>query len=76
VINRDDHFQSEQLMRQSSTNFWGGMVNRLLSSIDLVGVASGNYIGAAAETALSQLYALMIPICGGRAARIAATSIT
>lgn len=59
VINRDDHFQSEQLMRQSSTNFWGGMVNRLLSSIDLVGVASGNYVGAAAETAISQLYALM-----------------
>jgi len=59
VLNRDDHFQSEQLMRQSSTNFWGGMVNRLLSSVDLVGVASGNYIGAAAETAISQLYALM-----------------
>jgi len=59
VINRDDYYQSEQLMRQSSTNFWGGMVNRMLSSIDLVGVASGNYIGAAAETALSQLYALM-----------------
>ena len=59
VINRDDHFQSEQLMRQSTTNFWGGLVNRLLSSVDLVGVASGNYIGAAAETAISQLYALM-----------------
>ena len=59
VLNRDDHFQSEQLMRQGSTNFWGGMVNRMLSSIDLVGVASGNYIGAAAETAISQLYALM-----------------
>ncbi|HET7009016.1 MAG TPA: hypothetical protein VFK65_26205 [Candidatus Binatia bacterium] len=59
VINRDDHFQSEQLMRQSSTNFWGGLVNRMLGSIDLVGVASGNYIGAAAETAISQLYALM-----------------
>ncbi|HEX6768268.1 MAG TPA: hypothetical protein VF208_02860, partial [Candidatus Binatia bacterium] len=59
VINRDDHFQAEQLMRRSSTNFWGGMANRLLSSIDLVGVASGNYVGAAAETALSQLYALM-----------------
>ncbi|MGZ8497556.1 MAG: hypothetical protein ACXW5W_03955 [Candidatus Binatia bacterium] len=59
VLNRDDHFQSEQLMRQSSTNFWGGMVNRLLNSVDLVGVASGNYIGAAAETAISQLYALM-----------------
>jgi hypothetical protein len=34
------------------------MVNRLLSSVDLVGVASGNYIGAAVETAVSQLYAL------------------
>ena len=59
VLNRDDHFQSEQLRRQGSTNFWGGLVNRMLSSIDLVGVASGNYIGAAAETAISQLYALM-----------------
>jgi hypothetical protein len=59
IINRDDLNQSEQLMRQSSTNFWGGMANRLLSSVDLVGVASGNYIGAAAETAVSQLYALM-----------------
>ena len=46
-------------MRQSSTNFWGGIVNRLLSSVDLVGVASGNYIGAAAETAISQVYALI-----------------
>lgn len=59
VINRDDLSLSEQLMRQSSTNFWGGLVNRLLSSVDLVGVASGNYIGAAAETTISQLYALM-----------------
>ncbi len=59
VLNRDDHFQSEQLMRRSSTNFWGGLVNRMMSSIDLVGVASGNYVGAAAETAISQLYSLM-----------------
>ncbi|HWP23449.1 MAG TPA: hypothetical protein VNM15_04605 [Candidatus Binatia bacterium] len=59
IMNRDDLNQSEQLMRQSSTNFWGGLANRLLSSVDLVGVASGNYIGAAAETTISQLYALM-----------------
>jgi hypothetical protein len=59
IINRDDLNQSEQLMRQSSTNFWGGLTNRLLSSVDLVGVASGNYIGAAAETTISQLYALL-----------------
>jgi hypothetical protein len=58
IINQDDLTQSNQLMRQSTTNFWGGMMNRMLSSIDLVGVASGNYIGAAVETAISQLYAL------------------
>lgn len=59
IINNDDLNQSDQLMRQSSTNFWGGLANRLLSSVDLVGVASGNYIGAVAETTVSQLYALM-----------------
>ena len=59
IINRDDLNQSDQLMRQSTTNFFGGLANRLLSSVDLVGVASGNFIGAAAETAVSQLYALM-----------------
>jgi hypothetical protein len=59
IINHDDLIQSEQLMRRSSTNFWGGMLNRLVSSVDLVGVASGNYIGAAAETTISQIYALM-----------------
>ncbi|HEX5606030.1 MAG TPA: hypothetical protein VFY96_05915, partial [Candidatus Binatia bacterium] len=59
IINNDDLNQSDQLMRQSSTNFWGGMGNRLLSSVDLIGVASGNYVGAVAETAVSQLYGLM-----------------
>jgi hypothetical protein len=59
IINHDDLNQSDQLMRQSSTNFFGGLANRLLSSVDLVGVASGNYVGALAETAVSQLYALM-----------------
>ncbi|HYA28560.1 MAG TPA: hypothetical protein VEI95_07045, partial [Acidobacteriota bacterium] len=59
IINRDDLNQSEQLMRQSTANFWGGLTNRLLSSVDLVGVASGNFVGAAAETAVSQLYAIM-----------------
>ena len=59
LVNNDDAVQSERLMRQSSTNFWGGMFNRMLSSVDLVGVASGNYIGAAAETTIAQLYALL-----------------
>ncbi len=58
IINHDDLRQSDLLARQSNTNFWGGMMNRMLSSVDLVGVASGNYIGAAVETAISQVYAL------------------
>jgi hypothetical protein len=59
IVNNEDAIQSERLMRQSSTNFWGGVFNRMLSSVDLVGVASGNYIGAAAETTIAQLYSLM-----------------
>ena len=59
IVNHDDSIQSERLMRQSSTNLWGGVFNRMLSSVDLVGVASGNYIGAAAETTVAQVYALL-----------------
>ncbi len=58
IINNDDLNQADDLMRQSSTNQWGGVLNRMMSSVDLAGVASGNYIGAAAETVISQLYAL------------------
>ncbi|MGB7951176.1 MAG: hypothetical protein WCH75_26140, partial [Candidatus Binatia bacterium] len=59
IINNDDLTQANQLMWQSSTNQWGGVLNRMLGSVDLVGVASGNYVGAAAETVISQLYAIV-----------------
>ncbi|HXG51373.1 MAG TPA: hypothetical protein VNN77_08225 [candidate division Zixibacteria bacterium] len=58
ILNRDDLTRADDLVRQSSTNQWGGILNRLISSIDLVGVASGNYAGAAAETLISQIYAI------------------
>jgi tetratricopeptide (TPR) repeat protein len=61
IINNDDLNQADDLIRQSSTNQWGGFLNRMLGSVDLAGVASGNYIGAAAETVISQLYALTDP---------------
>ncbi len=57
IINHDDLNQSEFLMRRGATNFWGAMLNRMLGSVDLVGVASGNYVGAAVETAVSQMFA-------------------
>ena len=59
IINNDDLTQADQLVRQNSANQWGGLFNRLLSSVDLVGVASGNYVGAAAETAIGQLYSIL-----------------
>jgi len=58
IINNDDLNLADQLMRQSTTNTWGGVFNRMLSSVDLVGVASGNYAGAVAESVISQIYAL------------------
>jgi hypothetical protein len=58
IIDNDDLNRSDQLMRQSVTNSWGSLLNRMLSSVDLVGVASGNYAGAAMESVISQLYAL------------------
>ncbi len=59
IIDDDDLAQADQLTRQGLVNQWGGAFNRLLSSVDLVGVASGNYIGAAAETAIGQVYSLL-----------------
>jgi hypothetical protein len=59
IIDEDDLTRADQLTRQSSVNEVGGVFNRLLSSVDLVGVASGNYIGAAAETAIGQAYSLL-----------------
>lgn len=59
IIEGDDLTRADQLMRQSSVNQVGGLTNRLLSSVDLVGVASGNYVGAVAETAVGQIYALV-----------------
>jgi hypothetical protein len=59
IIDEDDLTRADQLTRQSSVNEVGGVFNRLLSSVDLVGVASGNYMGAAAETAIGQAYSLL-----------------
>ncbi|HEX6174779.1 MAG TPA: hypothetical protein VF089_12250 [Candidatus Binatia bacterium] len=59
IIDEDDLTRADHLTRQSSVNELGSAFNRLLSSVDLIGVASGNYIGAAAETAIGQAYSLL-----------------
>src|SRR5262245_30939092 len=38
IINNDDLNQADDLMRQSSTNQWGGFLNRMLNLVDLARV--------------------------------------
>jgi hypothetical protein len=53
----DDRTQADELLKKNAANRWGGALNRLLSSVDLVSVVSGSYIGAAVESTMAQLVA-------------------
>ena len=57
-IKNDELNQADDLLKKSAINRWGGMLNRLLSSVDLAAVLSGSYVGAAVDTTMSQLLAL------------------
>ncbi len=56
-LRSDDLTQGDELLRKSAANRWGGILNRMLSSVDLVSIISGSYIGAAVESTMSQLVA-------------------
>ncbi len=47
--------QADDLMKKSAANRWGAIFNRLLGSVDLISIVSGSYIGAAVDSAMSQL---------------------
>lgn len=53
----DDLTQAEDLLRANSANRWGGVLNRLLGSVDLLSILTGSYLGAAVDSAVSQLLA-------------------
>jgi hypothetical protein len=57
-IKNDDLYQANEQLKRAAQNKWGGMLNRMLSSVDVANVMTGNYIGAAAESAMQQLLAL------------------
>lgn len=57
----DELEQADTLMSQSRMSRWGALLNRLLQSMDLVKIASGNYAGAAVETAIAELQRLRSP---------------
>lgn len=54
-LRNDDLTQADELLRTSSANRWGGVLNRLLSSVNLVSILSGSYVGAAVDSAVSQI---------------------
>lgn len=56
-LRNDDLSQAEELLRASQANRWGGVLNRLLSSVDLLSILTGSYIGAAVDSAVDQLLA-------------------
>ena len=53
-LRNDNLNQADELLRKSATNRWGAMFNRLLSSVDLVSILSGSYIGAAVDSTMIQ----------------------
>jgi len=57
-IRNDEATQAEELLRKNRTDKWGAFINRLLSSVDLVSIFSGSYVGAAVDSTVSQLLAL------------------
>ena len=54
-LGNDDLTQAEELLRMNSANRWGAVLNRLLSSVNLLSILSGSYVGAAVDSAVSQL---------------------
>jgi len=54
-LRNDDLTRANELLKISETNRWGGRLNRLLRSVDLMTILSGSYVGAAVDTTMSQL---------------------
>ena len=59
--NSDELGKAEELLRKSSANRFGAVVNRLLSSVDLLTIVSGSYVGAAVDSTISQLLTIGQP---------------
>lgn len=56
-LRSDDVTQADELLRKNSANWWGGVLNRMVSSVDLISVVSGSYIGAAVDSTMAQFVA-------------------
>jgi hypothetical protein len=54
-IKNDDLNQANEQLKKATQNKWGGILNRMLTSVDLANVATGNYIGAGVDSAMQQI---------------------
>lgn len=54
-IKNDDLNQANEQLKKAAHNKWGGILNRMLTSVDLANVATGNYIGAGVDSAMQQI---------------------
>lgn len=54
-LRNDELTQAEELLRASRANRWGGVLNRMLGSVDLISIVTGSYVGAAVDSAVSGL---------------------
>ena len=57
-IQNDDLNQANELIKKSASNRWGAVLNRMLTSVDLANIVTGNYVGAAVDSTMQQLVAL------------------
>ncbi|MGH7769329.1 MAG: hypothetical protein ACREQP_17935, partial [Candidatus Binatia bacterium] len=54
-IKNDDLNQANEQLKKAAHNKWGGILNRMLTSVDLANLATGNYIGAGVDSAMQQI---------------------
>ncbi len=56
-LKNDDLNQAEDQLKKAAQNKWGGILNRMLGSVNLANVMTGNYTSAAVDSAVQQLMA-------------------
>ena len=57
-LKNDDLNQANDELRKAAQNKWGGILNRMLGSINIANVMTGNYTSAAVDSAVQQVVAL------------------
>lgn len=57
-LKNDDLNQANDQLKKAAQNKWGGILNRMLGSINVANVMTGNYTSAAVDSAIQQVISL------------------